>query len=52
MWAGHLVWMEARDVGRSLGVDGSGSTIRERAEAVKQQGHRKRGRPWLRWEDC
>ena len=37
MWAGHLMRMEA---GR----------LPKRVEAVKEGGHRKRGRP--QWEDC
>ena len=38
------------DLGRSLGADGGGLTAKENGE-VKQRGHRKRGRPLLRWED-
>ena len=29
MWAGHLVWMEEGDVGRSLGVDEGGPTTKD-----------------------
>ena len=29
-----------------------GSRLPKKAEAIKQPGHQKRGRPQLRWEDC
>ena len=38
-WAGHLVRMDA-------------GKLAKRAEVENDQGHRKRGRPQLRWEDC
>ena len=38
-WAGHLVRMDA-------------SKLAKRAEVEKHQGHKKRGMPQLRWEDC
>ena len=38
-WAGHLVRMDA-------------GKLAKRAEVKKHQGHGKRERPQLRWEDC
>ena len=37
--AGHLVWMEEERMSK-------------RADWFWEQSCRKRGRPWLRWEDC
>ena len=38
-WAGHLVRMGEERMAK-------------RADGLREQGRRKRGRPWLRWENC
>ena len=38
-WGGHLVWMKEE-------------IMAKRVDRLKDQGWRKRSRPWLRWKDC
>ena len=39
------------EMGWTFGADGE-ERIAEKAVRLREQGRRKRGRPWVRWEDC